>query len=330
MRFKKPSFIQNTNNISSTTSSSANEEGPTEDLGFGTRINSGGQRLINPDGSFNIERRGSNSWAPYQSLVEMSWFNFLCVILFAYIGINGFFGFVFQTIGVNNLQGVNHQSFFENFANCFFFSVQTFTTVGYGAINPDGVAANIVSSLCALVGLISFAIATGLIFARFSKPIANIRFSEHALIADYHGGKSFQFRIANQRDAKIIDLEAKVTVAWTERDDKGNLRRRFAALELERDQVYMFPLNWTIVHPISEESPLANKTPEDFKQLNMEFIILIEGHDETFAQQVQRTYSYFWDEIVWNANFQPMYFPGENGKTILQLDWIDSYDKKIE
>lgn len=332
MRFKKSSFIQNTYRSPSTPSGAAastNEEGG-EDLGFGSKINSGGQRLINSDGSFNIERRGVRYWAPYQSSVEMSWPQFLGMILLAFIGINALFAIIFQIIGVHSLHGVDHQGVLENFANCFFFSVQTFTTVGYGAISPGGLPANIVASLCALVGLISFAIATGLFFARFSKPVANIKFSKHALIADYQGGKSFQFRIANKRDAKILDLEAKVTMAWTERLEDGGIRRRFAGLELERDQVYMFPLNWTIVHPIDENSPLNGKTKADLEFLNVEFIILIEGHHETYAQQVQRVYSYFWNEVIWDANFQPMYFPGDNGKTILQLDWIDAIDQRIK
>jgi len=329
MRFRKPKFLQSNNRPQVSHRRTTAEQGA-EDLGFGTRINSGGQRLINHDGTFNIDRRGARNWAPYQSLVEMSWVNFLFVILLTFIGINALFGLFFQFIGIQSLDGVDAHGFFENFANCFFFSVQTFTTVGYGAINPGGIWANIVASVCALVGLVSFAVATGLIFARFSRPTASIKFSEHALIADYRGGKSFQFRIANQRDSKIIDLDAKVTMAWLEKCPDGGFQRRFASLDLERDQVYMFPLNWTIVHPITEASPLYNKTKEEVRAMNVEFVILIEGHDEIYAQQVQRVYSYVFDEVIWNANFQPMYFPGENGKTILQLDWIDHIDHRIE
>lgn len=297
-----------------------------EDLGFGTKVGGEGIRLINRNGSFNIERQGKRGWTPYQSLVEMSWGQFLCLVLLFYVGINLFFGLLFWILGVENLSGLEPGKWWENFLNCVFFSIQTFTTVGYGSISPVGIWANVLASLDALVGLISLALATGLFFAKFSKPRAQIIFSEKALIAPYKDGWSFQFRIANRRDNKIIDLDAKVTVAWLETTENGQ-RRRFAGLNLERDQVFMFPLNWTIVHPIDASSPLFGWDEGTMRHLDVEFIILIEGHDETFAQTVHTVSSYTWREIVWAGKFDPMYFPGLNGKTILALDKISDYSE---
>jgi inward rectifier potassium channel len=298
-----------------------------EDLGFGNQITGQGSRLIRKDGSFNVDRVGRQSWTPYQSLVEMSWSRFIGVVLFFFIGVNAVFALLFLFCGVDQLSGVLDGHLLQDFANCFFLSVQTFTTVGYGAINPEGLGANIVASLCALVGLISFALATGLFFARFSKPKAQILFSDHAVIAPYRDLESFQFRIANRRNNKIIDLVARVSMTWIEEESEHVFRRRFASLPLEREKIFMFPLNWTLVHPITPKSPLYDKTPEDLKKMDAEFLILIEGHDETFAQTVHTTGSYTWKELVWNARFTRRYFDQKDGQTILELDRIDEFEE---
>ncbi|MEO1627634.1 MAG: ion channel, partial [Bacteroidota bacterium] len=230
--------------------------------------------------------------------------------------------------GVENLRGVEMDGPLPAFWEAFFFSIQSFTTVGYGAISPTGLWTNVIAALDALTGLLAFAIATGLIFARFSKPRARILFSQHALIAPYHGMESFQFRIVNMRSNKIIDLSARVTMTWLERQPDGRKRRQFAALPLERDQVFLFPLNWTIVHPIDEKSPLWGKTAQDLERMGVEFLILLKGHDETYNQIVHSSSSYISEEIVWNARFQPMYYQHENGTT-LEIDKIDDI-KRLE
>lgn len=293
------------------------------DLGFGTRITSAGERLINKDGSFNILRTGVKIWTPYQSLVEMPWSRFFVLITIFYCVVNAFFASIFVAIGVDCLKGVEPQSIVENFANAFFFSVQTFTTVGYGAVSPVGTLANIIASIDALVGLMSFALATGLFFARFSKPKAQIIYSKNAIITPYNNGTSFQFRIANLRNNKIIDLEAKVNMTWVEEID-GLKRRRFSLLDLEREKIFLFPLNWTIVHPITKRSPLYGKSMAQLKKMQAEFLVLIEGYDETFAQKVHTNNSYTSDEIIWDVRFERMYRP-EQGQTLLELDKIHHY-----
>lgn len=292
-----------------------------DDLGFGAKIGSSGGRLINRDGSFNVVRTGIGAWTPYQTLVEMPWGRFFGLVVLFYLGVNLVFASLFLLVGVQQISGATPGALGENFANAFFLSVQTFTTVGYGALSPQGIAANIVAAFDALTGLMSLALATGLLFARFSKPRAQILFSEHAIIAPYQHGMSFQFRIANLRNNNIINLKAKVNMTWMEEVD-GRAQRRFAGLSLERDQVFLFPLNWTIVHPINAKSPLWGKTLEDLRQMRAEFIILLQGYDETFAQDVHTNGSYTSDEIIWNARFQLMYFP-KDGHTELKLDRIN-------
>ena len=169
----------------------------------------------------------------------------------------------------------------------------------------------------------SFALATGLFFARFSKPEAQIIYSKNALITPFKKGTAFQFRIANLRNNKIINLEAKVNMTWVEEID-GLKRRRFSSLNLERDKIFLFPLNWTIVHSISKESPLYGKSMTELSKMQTEFLILVEGYDETFAQIVHTNNSYTWDEIIWDVRFETMYRP-EKGKTFLELDKIHHF-----
>ena len=295
--------------------------GQENDLGFGTKITSDGGRLINRDGSFNVLRTGVHQWTPYQWLVEMSWLSFFGLIFAFYCISNAVFALLYLAVGIENLSGVEPGSFLENFSAAFFFSIQTFTTVGYGAISPISVGTNIIAATGALVGLMAFALATGLFFARFAKPKAQIVFSEHALITPYQGITSFQFRIANIRNNRIINLQARVSMSWLE-EDKGALHRRYAFLPLERDTVFLFPLNWTIVHPIDENSPLYQKSVEELKKMHAEFIILIQGYDETFAQNVHTTSSYTCDELLTDVRFTRMYH-SEKGRTILELDKID-------
>ena len=192
-----------------------------------------------------------------------------------------------MVIGLEQLSGVVSGSFMDDFAHAFFFSVQTFTTVGYGSISPNGIIANMVATIDALVGLLSFALATGLFFARFSKPKAQFLFSDLAIIAPYRDGKSLQFRIANKRNNRIINLAANVNLTWIS-EQNGVKKRHFARLPLEISQITLFPLNWTIVHAINENSPLYEKSEEDMRRMEIEILALIVGYDESFSSNCSR------------------------------------------
>lgn len=298
-----------------------------EDPGFGTRITGSPDRLINKDGSYNIVREGKQVWTAYQSLVEMPWKEFFGYVVLYYLMVNLFFAAIFVAIGVEKLAGVVPGSFVSNLSAAFFFSVQTFTTVGYGAVNPVGVGANLLASADALVGLISTALATGLFFARFSKAKAQLVFSKDALIAPYRNSEqmSFQFRIANLRNSKIINLNASVILSWVE-DTAGHPSRRFLTLPLERSHINLLPLSWTIVHIIDKDSPILDWEPRDFTKNQAEIIIFIEGFDESFGQKIHVSSSYTCHEIRWKARFLPMYHHPEDGKTVLNLDAIHHFD----
>jgi inward rectifier potassium channel len=298
------------------------------DLGFGAVVGrESRQRLLNRDGTFNIRRIGLgwlSSLAPYHQLLNISWPGFLVVATVIYFAFNLLFALAFLACGPDALRGPGADMLGGRFARAFFFSVQTFATIGYGQIGPDGFAANMVVTIEALAGLIYQALATGLLFARFARPTASILFSRSAIIAPYRDGLSLQFRIANRRRNQIIELEAQVLFSSMQPDGRGGRVRRYARLPLERDKVTFFPLSWTIVHPIDEHSPLAGATFDDLLAREAEFLILLTGVDETFEQTVHTRSSYRAEELLWNVRFASMYVTdGESG---VQVDISKLHD----
>ena len=285
------------------------------DLGFGSVVSQQRHlRLLNRDGSFNVTRHQSliDSLGSYHALLTMSWPRFIALVVVAYIAMNALFAGLYLLCGPKALQttvGVELQS---PFLRAFFFSVHTFSTIGYGNIVPAGLAANLVVSLEALVGLLGFALATGLLFARFSRPTAKVLFSDAAVIAPYQGITAFQFRIMNARNNQIIELGARVLFSRFD-ESGGNRVRKYHELPLERARVVFFPLAWTIVHPIDEKSPMYGLTREDLLASDAEFLILLTGIDETFSQAVHARSSYRGDELIWAAKFSNLYIYDDDG-----------------
>lgn len=291
------------------------------DPGLTTQFSGELRRAINSDGTFNVVRKGlrlrdSN---PYLMLIDTTWPRFLLFVLLTFLVVNIAFAGVYLAIGLDNLKGTEPQM--SAFANAFFFSVHTLTTVGYGNIYPQGGWANTVSAVEAATGLMIFALFTGLLYGRFSRPSARILFSDHALIAPYQDGTSIQFRIANARSNVLMDLEARVLLMTVEMND-GQLKRQYIDLPLERRHVYFFPLTWTVVHPIDAQSPLYGKTPEDLAQSASELLILVKGFDDTFSQTVHAQYSYRHDEFIWGAKFVPAFSVDTKGDLILEVNRI--------
>ncbi len=281
------------------------------DLGFGAVVaTSSRRRLLNRDGSFNVQRHGlgwRSTLSLYHSLLEMSWPRFILVALIAYLAANSLFALAYLLAGPDALEGMGAESAGELLLQGFLFSVHTLSTIGYGHIIPVSLAANLLMTIEAVVGLFGLALGTGLIFARFSRPRANIVFSRSAVIAPYRGATAFEFRIVNIRRSQLVDLEAKVLLSRRESTENGRTKRRFHELELERRRVTFFPLSWTIVHPIDKESPLWGVTAQELADSDPEFLILLSGTEETFSQIVHARTSYKADEIIWQAHFTNMF-----------------------
>jgi inward rectifier potassium channel len=305
--------------MSTQTQSGVPREDGDRDLGFGAVVSrESRQRLLNRDGSFNVDRRGLSlltSLSLYHSLLTMQWWKFLSLLTLSYIFANVIFALGYLLCGPGSLENSANLNLGTGFARAFFFSVETFATIGYGNIAPVRLASNTLMTVESLFGLLGFALATGLIFARFSRPTAQIIFSKSAIVAPYKDATAFEFRITNARRNQIIELEAQVLFARFE-EEEGRSVRRFYPLTLERKRVTFFPLSWTIVHPIDEASPLYGLTNEDLARSHAEFLILLKGIDETFSQTVHTRSSYQAEEVIWNAKFGDVFNRSASGESL--------------
>ncbi len=279
-------------------------------------------RAINRDGSFNVRRRQMSGFAGsiYLHLSTISWTRFLAIVVTAYVAINFIFAGIYVGLGPGTLHPNEKDLELSPFGQAFFFSVQTLTTVGYGSIYPYGFAAHAIAALEAAMGLMVFALATGLLFSRFSRPTARLVFSDQMIVAPYREQTALEFRLANERSNVLMEVQANVMLITVEKGPDGTLKRNFTELTLERHQIFFLALTWTIVHPITESSPLWDKTEEDLKRLQAEVLILIKGYDDSFSQTVHTRYSYRWDEIEWSAKFVPAFDVAPEGHIVLDLE----------
>lgn len=289
------------------------------DLGFGSVVaGQSRRRLLNSDGSFNVERTGLSiftSLNPYHTLLAMSWSTFLGLVLLLYFFSNVVFGALYASFGPEALVDTSSTPTTDLFVRGFFFSVQTFATIGYGTIHPVGVVPNLLVTIESYYSLLANALITGVVFARFAWPVAKIVFSDVAVVAPYRGKSGLMFRIVNGRNNQLIELEAKVMIARFV-NEHGRTVRRFDILELERRRVTFFPLAWTVVHPIDEKSPLRGLTYEDLVATDAEILILLSGIDETFSQTVHARSSYKPASILFGRKFASIYNEVEDGEPI--------------
>jgi inward rectifier potassium channel len=298
--------------------------------GFGTNSSSTGGRFINKDGRPNVIKKGVGlldrySW--YHTMLGLKAGKFLLLIFIIYISINLVFAGIYYMIGIHHLAGVHSGSPWKNFTEVFFFSAQTFTTVGYGRISPVGFAASSVSTFEAFLGLLSFAIATGLFYGRFSRPQAFVRFSNNALIAPFRDGTALMFRLSPYKNNALSEVEVKLTLAITN-EDNGKLTDKFFDLPLEFSKINGLALSWTIVHPIDDKSPFYGLSKEDIANTDMEIMVFLKAFDQVFSNNVITRTSYVSSEIVWGAKFKMMYHPSEDkNKTILDVSKLNEYEK---
>lgn len=306
-----------------------NSKAKTEiNTGYGTNSADYGGRFVNKDGTPNIEKRGIRfmdriSW--YHTLLQLPRWHFFLLLLSFYILINLVFACMYFAIGMENLQGIKANSALEEFGEAYFFSTQTFTTVGYGRISPHGFAASSISALEALIGLLSFAIATGLFYGRFSRPRAYVRFSDNAILAPYKDGIALMMRAAPYKNNNLSEAETRMT-AGIMMEENGTMRNKFFQMELEMTKINSLSLSWTMVHPINENSPFYSFTPEDFANTSGEILIYLKAFDDMFSDIVIARTSYTLQEIVIGAKFVPMYHRDEvNKTTALDLEKINTF-----
>jgi inward rectifier potassium channel len=292
-------------------------EDPSSDLGFGRVVSEQRQlRLLNRDGSFNVQSRGRglHAFLAYSNLVSTTWNRFFLFVAIVYLTLNGFFAVGYVLCGQGGLVNTLDTGIYSPFLKAFFFSIHTSATIGYGSTVPVGVPTNVLVALESVVSLLGLAVVTGLVFARFSRPIADILFSKNALMTYLGDLRSFQFRIINTRNNQIIDLHVRLLVSRFENNASGTAVRRYYPLRLERESVVFFPLSWTVVHPIDRDSPLFGVTEDELCASGAEFLILLTGMDETFSQVVNTRSSYRANEVIWDAKFTDIFVYDPEGR----------------
>jgi inward rectifier potassium channel len=292
-------------------------EDPSSDLGFGRVVSQQRElRLLNRDGTFNVQTRGRglHAFLAYSNLVSTTWARFFLFVAILYITLNGFFAVGYVACGPSGLVNTIDTGIYSPFLKAFFFSIHTSATIGYGSTVPVGLPTNILVALESVVSLLGLAVVTGLVFARFSRPVADILFSQKAVMSWIGNLRAFQFRIINSRNNQIIDLRVRLLVSRFENNASGISLRRYYPLNLERESVVFFPLSWTVVHVIDQQSPLYGVTEEELCASGAEFLILLTGMDETFSQVVNARSSYRASEVEWDAKFTDIFVYDPEGR----------------
>jgi inward rectifier potassium channel len=235
----------------------------------------------------------------YHSLLTATWAQFFGIVLVAYLGANLVFALGYLAIG----DGIE-EARRGNFSDAFFFSVQTMATIGYGKMAPRGLAANLLVTVEALVGLLGLALVTGLVFAKFSRPTARIVFSRNAVVTSFDGVPSLLVRMANERGNQIAEAQAHLVLLRTERTPEGEEVRRVHDLRLRRSQSAFFAFTWTVVHPITPDSPLHGETAEGLRAKDVDLVASVTGLDDTLSQTVHARHAWTPDGILWGHRFQ--------------------------
>lgn len=298
------------------------------DTGFGNTVGNTGGRFVNKDGSFNIWREGGNrfSWfSLYHTLLHMPMWRFLLAVLFLFLGVNFLYTILYLVIGADQFTGFISEDPWEQVRELYYFSMQTFTTVGFGRLNPVGDLASFTAGIEAMTGFLAFAWATGLMYGRFVKPKANLRFSSYAVVAPYGQITGLMFRfIAIKEKHTLTGVDVKVNLAL-QVEDNGSMVYKFYDLDLERNHIDSLPMNFTVVHPIDEKSPLFGMKPEEYADADVEIYVLVRAFDDVYSANVQQRTSYTYHEILHGKKFVPMYRESEDGlHTILEMDKLNA------
>ncbi|RQO31578.1 Ion transport 2 domain protein [Taibaiella sp. KBW10] len=290
-------------------------------------------RFINKDGTPNVVHQGANildRYSIYHFLINISNWKFILLIFGYYMLINLLFAGIYYIFCLDHLIGLIKGTAFETFEEVYFFSSQTLTTVGYGRISPEGLVTNTIASTEALIGILTLAIITGLLYGRFVKPKAYIRFSDRAVIAPFQDGKGLMFRMVPIKNARLSEISVQVTASMMVEENGKTINKVFA-LPLQFSTINILYLGWTVVHPINNDSPIWGMSFADLEVVDFEFMIYLKAYDEDFSNTVISRTSYTYDEIVNGAKFVTMYYDSTEGAgTIIDMKKLHDYTETPE
>ncbi|MDI9320046.1 MAG: ion channel [Phycisphaerales bacterium] len=304
-----------------------------DNTGFGSNASAEGTRLINKDGTLNLKKVGLpflERLSLYHALLRLPRLKFLLLVFAFYTIINIFFAIVYVLVGIEHLKGTDTStSLAYNFQQAFFFSSQTLTTVGYGHISPSGLLANIVASLESFMGIMSFALVTGLFFARFSRPKAYLAFSESIIIAPYKEAKALMLRFASKKNNNLTDAEAQLTGAFHVMEEGKEVTKYFT-LAIEMSKISSLALSWTLVHVIDEQSPFWRLNEDELMRTKFEVIVGVKAFDDHYSNIVQQRTSYTTNDLVFGAKFLPAFHRSPDGShTVLNLHQLNKMERVV-
>ena len=276
----------------------------TQDPGIGLSFERPLDRLVAADGSFRVDRIGELSGLRegFVALATMPMWRLVLTFVVAYLSMNLFFGSLYMLIGVENLGNADLTSWSGKWMSAIGMSVQTLTTVGYGSLYPHSTGTWTLAAIEGVFGILGFSLISAVIYARFARPTTRLAYSAQALIAPFKDGWSFQIRLANRRSTILVEVEARMIMVMADVDEHGE-RLNYYNLKLQLEKVSFLPLSWTLVHPITPDSPLAGISQADLVRRRAEMIVIVKGIDEGYMQQVITRHSFRYDEIVWGARF---------------------------
>lgn len=297
----------------------------TSDPGIASAFDRPVDRLMAKDGSFQVRRLGrlSGMSEGFIALATMPLARLLGTFVGGYLAMNLFFGSLYMLIGVEQIGNADLSSTAGRWKSAIGMSVQTLTTVGYGSLYPTSAATWGLAAVEGVFGILGFSIIAAVIFARFARPTARLAYSTQALIAPFKDGWSLQIRVANRRDTLLVEIEARLLLAIAQQAD-GDGRLEYFNLPLQIDRVSFLPLSWTIVHPLTSDSPLAGLSAADLAARRAELLLIIKGVDEGYMQPVITRHSFRFDEIAWGGRFVRAY-DVEQGVVRLHLSRVSEF-----
>lgn len=304
------------------------------DLGFGSVVAQRARgRLLAHDGEPRSRKYGLGPQRlarAYLAALNAPWPAFAAYTLGTLLLGAGVFALAYRALGPTAIDGAAAMGIEDPFLRALAFSVGVFTTVGTGPLHAVGPTANWLAIFESFVGPTALVTAGGLLVARLSRPRMRLRFSTSAVVAPYDGGRGFMFRFVNVQPGELSDVQARVSLAWYETVPDGTREREFHQLALERDSVEFFTLHWTVVHPITADSPLRGVTPDRLREAEAEFLVAISAHEGTFSTRVTARASYWWDEVRWDAKFASVFTSAPDDAIAIDVERLDRLDRLAE
>ena len=258
----------------------------------------------------------------YHRALTLRWWSFLLVSCIAYLGINVVFA-VLYLLQPGSIQGAE-----PGFSDAFFFSIQTIATIGYGLMSPGTFYCNVLDTVETMTGIVFVALATGITFARISRPTARVMFARSAVVNDFDGKPTLSIRLANERRSQILEADVALTLLRYERSREGHELRRFHNLKLVRPHTPVFALTFTVMHVIDEASPLWGATNESLSAEDAELLLSVTGLEEITSQTVHARDAYEPEQIHFGHRYVDIFLDDDAGRLIDYGNFHEIYDPR--